>query len=103
MFKSITCKLGNMRKATRFTLCPQSETALNEVIIQSDRRIARIDLNTGKAILSSGKASHPGFIELLAIRGAVTVDVPADVLAELNRLTATNTKGDGIGTIKVVG
>jgi hypothetical protein len=45
-FQNITCKLGNMKKAQDFTVCPVSSNAPHEVTIQSDKRIAKIDLNT---------------------------------------------------------
>lgn len=57
---SINLKLGNMRKAQNFTIYPFREGDTH-IIIQSDKRIARIDIKTGKGLVSSGKGGHPGF------------------------------------------
>jgi hypothetical protein len=85
-FIDITCKIGNMRKAASFTVCPKATPDSREVTIQSDKRIARINLDTGKVVLSDGKGGHPGFHKLLAICGAVELDCPADVLEQLRGL-----------------
>jgi len=102
-FKNVTVKLGNMRKAVSWVLYPQKADSLNKVIIQCDKRIASVDLDTGKAMLSSGKGGHNGFMHLSPMMGAVEVDVPADTLAELKRLVATNKPGDGIGSVRLIG
>jgi hypothetical protein len=85
-FQNITVKLGNMRKAQEFTVCPVSNQEPHLVTIQSDKRIAKIDLNTGKAMLSDGKGGHQGFMKLLPFMGATEVDVPKETLDELHRL-----------------
>lgn len=87
-FQNLTVKLGNMKKPQQFTVCPVSNAQPNEVIIQSDKRIARINMETGKAMLSDGKGGHQGFHKLHGIMGAVEIDVPADVLAQLKPLVA---------------
>lgn len=102
-FKNIVCKLGNMRKEADWTLYPQKADKLDEVIIQCDKRIASVNLTTGKAMLSSGKGGHNGFMHLSPALGAVEVDVPADVLQTLKGLVAKNTEGDGIGSVVVLG
>lgn len=86
-FQNLTAKLGNMRQAQEFTVCPVSTNEPHLITIQSDKRIARIDLKTGKAILSDGKGGHQGFQKLTAFLGAKEVDVPADVLEEVRRLS----------------
>lgn len=103
MFKSVTCKLGNMRKAVDWVLYPQKAESLNKVIIQCDKRIAEVNLDTGKAMLSTGKGGHNGFMHLSPSLGAVEVDVPADTVAELKRLVATNKPGEGIGSVRILG
>lgn len=105
MIKTIEAKLGNMRKTARFVLYPQRSGSLGEVIIQSDRRIARVNLETGRAMLSAGKGGHycNTFLHLSPALGAVEVEVPASVLEELRRLTATNTKDDGIDQVRLIG
>jgi hypothetical protein len=86
-FQNITVKLGNMRKAQEFTVCPVSNQEPHLVTIQSDKRIAKIDLNTGKAMLSDGKGGHQGFMKLLPFMGATEVDVPGDVVERLKQLS----------------
>lgn len=98
-FKNIVCKLGNMRKPGDWVLYPQRAESLNKVIIQCDKRIAEVDLSTGKAMLSSGKG-HQGFAMLLPFMGATEIDVPADVIAELKRLIENKPQ---VGTVCVIG
>lgn len=87
-FLSVTGKMGNMRKAVEWTVCPRSEKTDRDVTIQSDNRIAKVNLDTGKAILSNGKGGHQGFHKLLAMCGAIEVDCPADMMAQLKAFDA---------------
>lgn len=82
MINSIDCKLGNMAKVANWVIYPIDPAAMT-VTIQCNRRIARVDLGTGKALLSSGKGGHQGFVMLNPALGARIVDVPADVLVRL--------------------
>lgn len=86
MFLNITAKLGNMKKAQEFVIYPVSNTAPHEVTIQSDKRIARVNLNTSKAMLSSGKGGHQGFMQLSPALGAVEVDVTPELVEQLKPL-----------------
>jgi hypothetical protein len=88
MFKNVTGKMGNMKKAVDWVLYPQQPDSLDTVIIQSDKRIAKVDLNTGKAVVSNGKG-HPGFICLSPALGATTVDVPPDMLQTIKKHVGT--------------
>lgn len=83
-FLNITCKLGNMKKPQQFVLYPTSaeDTA---VTIQSDKRIARIDLDTGKGLLSDGKGGHQGHAKLFPAAGAMIIDA-AHIIPELKKL-----------------
>ncbi len=103
IFKCVNGKLGTMRKEVEWVLCPQDEGTLEQVIIQSDARIAKVDLPSGKAILSDGKGGHPGFHKLSPLAGAKQVEVPAEMLAKLRELCSMNKMGQGIGPMKVVG
>ncbi len=67
--------------------------------MQGGNRIARIDLNIGKAMLSNGKGGHQGFIQLSPALGAVEVVVPADVLAQVRE--KTQTRKDYHGAVNV--
>lgn len=99
-FKNIICKLGTMRKADEFVLYPQDAGQLHIVLIQSDKRCGRVDLNTGKVFLSSGKGGHPGFHMLSPQLGAKVFDVPAKSLEKLKALVAFNPQ---VGPVVVTG
>lgn len=86
-------KMGNMKKDVEWVVCPNSKPGF--VMIQSEKRIAVVNLTTGKAILSNGKG-HPGFLCLNAALGAVEVDCPKEILDKLKE-----TKVDS-GPIRVV-
>jgi hypothetical protein len=87
MIKTVTGKLGNMRKPDSWVVYPVSPDAPDMRIIQCDKRIARIDLNTGKALLSDGKGTYQTVLKLSPQLGAVIVDCPQDMLAELKAYT----------------
>ena len=82
MFFSIEAQFGNMRKPQDFTVYPARAGSV-EIILQCEKRIANVNLLTGKVVLSNGKGGHQGFIKLSPILGAVEVDCPPDVLNQL--------------------
>ena len=90
VFRDITCKLGNMRKPAEFTVYPNNPED-TEITIQSDKRIAKVNLTTKTAILSDGKGGHQGTPKLMAILGATTVAVPDDVIEQLTALAKQGT------------
>lgn len=92
--KRLTAKLGNMKKAVEWVVCPVSNAEPNAVYIQSDKRICRFDKITGKGMLSNGKG-HPGFLALSPILGAVEIVVPQSVIEAATG--ATPKSGDLIG------
>lgn len=98
-FKNITCKLGNMRKEADWTLYPQQTDKPNEVMIQCDKRIANISLDTGKAMLSDGKGGHQGFAKLMPLLGAKEVVVPDEIIAQLRQLLGGEPQ---VGIIRVL-
>lgn len=85
VFKSVVVKLGNMRKEADFVICPPSGGEPDQVIIQSDKRIAVIDLNTGNGRLSDGKGGHPGFHKLSPSLGAMKITVPKELCDEIRQ------------------
>jgi hypothetical protein len=101
--KNVTGKLGNMRKAVEWVLYPQNADEPHIVIIQCDKRIAKVNTLSAIAILSSGKGGHNGFAHLSPVMGAVSVSVPTEMNDELKRLTSTNTEGNGIGAVVLIG
>jgi len=94
MIKRISLKLGNMRKAAEFIVYPHKHGD-TELMIQSDKRIAKINLTTGKGVLSSGKDSHPGFHCLLPFFNPLPIEVDAAVIEQLKGIQPKS--GDEIG------
>lgn len=84
----IEAKLGNMRKAQEFIVYPFAEGEV-EFKIQSDQRIARINIETGKGVLSKGRSNGAYGIDLMPIRGAMEIDVPAEIAEKLKGLAPT--------------
>lgn len=78
MFKRVTAKLGNMRKAVEFVVCPVSNAG-GMIYIQSDKRICKFDPATGAGVLSASH-NYPVFITL-SLPSAMPVTVPPDVIA----------------------
>ena len=99
MIKEITLKLGNMRKAADFVVYPKGENDTH-LLLQSDKRIARVEIATRKGILSSGKGGHPGFMAL-QLPGTMPIELSAEQLAEA--LGAQPKSGDKIGDGVYVG
>lgn len=91
--KTVTAKLGNMRKAVDWTVYPPS--ASGTVVIQSDHRIAQFDPVSGKGWLSAHKGSGAYFPHLFAALGATVITVPADVIAAA--VAAQPQSGDEVG------
>jgi hypothetical protein len=79
-------KLGNMRLAADWVVYPADlrGAAVQAVTIQCDRRIARVDLETGRTLLSDGKGGHQGFAKLAF--GSIVCDCPPEALAALRAM-----------------
>ena len=97
MIQRLSLKLGNMRRPQDFVVYPNRSQGAPEtdLLIQSDKRIARIDLATGEGMLSSGKGGHPGFHTLSPVLGAMPIKVDAETLETLK--AAQPKSGDKIG------
>jgi hypothetical protein len=93
--KSITAKLGNMRKAADWVVYPTTVGDAGTLMIQSDTRIAQFDPATGAGMLSAAHGNGSYFMHLNAFMGAKPVIVPADVIALA--LGAQPKSGDQIG------
>lgn len=84
----VTAKLGTMKKPAEFTVCPKSSGDTSPTVtIQSDKRIARVNLETGKVMVSDGKGGHPGFHKLLGMCGAKEYDCPPELLEKLKSIS----------------
>ena len=92
----ITAKLGNMRKAVEFTVCPAVSGHEDDTItIQSDKRIAMFNVNTGEGVVSDGKGGHPGFHKLSKVFGAIDIKVSQDIIDAA--MAGQPKKGDMLG------
>lgn len=100
MFRNVTAKLANMRKSADWVVYPVSDPASRERIIQADRRMAKINLDTRRAVVSDGKRSS-GFLGLQPILGAVEVDCPDDLIQQLENLDADH--GVQSGPVNIFG
>ena len=87
--KKVYGKIGNMRKEKDFVVYPFAEGATG-LKVQSDNRIAYIDLATGKGIVSDGKNGHQGFIKLNPALGAKMYDIPENFMTQLRAFSSGN-------------
>lgn len=100
--RRVSFKLGSMRKPADWVVYPASKTeSRGTFLVQSDKRIAEINPETGKAILSASKSNGAYFMHLSRLLGATEVDVPADVIALVR--DAQPKSGDEIGPGVYVG
>jgi hypothetical protein len=96
--KTITAKLGSMRKAVEWVVYPPREDGL--ILIQCDKRICLFDPQTGEGRLS-GSHNYPTVLTL-NMTGSQAVIVPADVRAAA--LNAQPHKGDRLaGGVCIIG
>ena len=84
-FRQVIGKLGNMRKPVEWVIYPARQAGERTVIIQSDNRIAAVNLDTGDAVLSDGKGGHPGFQKLSPALGATKCICPSELLEQLRQ------------------
>lgn len=91
MIKHIDLKLGNMKKAQDFIVYPYKEGQTN-LTIQSDKRIAEIDIATGAGRLSTKGST---FIHLSDFMGAIGITIDKDTVQKL--LDIQPHSGDRIG------
>jgi hypothetical protein len=90
MFKSVNGKFKGQRKVFRWTVCPVSNAKENERYIQCKSRIARVNIETGKAILSKSVSGGAYFVHLNAAMGAKEVECPEDIINQLKAFDEEN-------------
>lgn len=81
-FQEVVGKIGNMRKAVEWVIYPNDGTKPTR-LIQSDNRIAQVNLETGRVLLSDGKGGHQGFFKLSPGQGAKWYDCPQEMLDKI--------------------
>lgn len=85
----ITLKFGNMRGAEqRFTIYPYNGG--DTILIQSDKRIARINLKTGSTTLSKQVQNGAYFMHLNECFGAIQCEFPTEELIKLQEYLWNN-------------
>jgi len=94
--KSVTAKLGNMRKPQEFVVYPPSDKG--NVIFQSDRAIGAFDIKTGEGVLNTKGCYFP---HLNQICGARPYTFPQDFV--LQCIGAYTETGSLIGTHPITG
>lgn len=72
-----------MRKEQDFSVYPYDGG--DTVLIQSDKRIANVNLKTGRTVLSAQKQGGAYGVHLSPQLGATLADFPADKLIELQK------------------
>jgi len=81
---SVNAKLGTMRKVVDWSVYPKPTNVGDDyhyVLIQSDNRICRIDLNTKKGILSAHCPNGAYHYHLL--QNTTEVDIPQDLMDQI--------------------
>ena len=91
--KRLTIKLGTMRKAKDWVVYPR-KTGETRLILQCDDRIALIDPDSKKGLLSKS-CGYPGFHMLSTQLGAKAIEVADEVIAQA--ITLQPKAGDEIG------
>ncbi len=100
-FKDIKVKFGNMRGTEQeFTLYPYDGG--DTIIIQSDKRIAQVNLKTGKTILSKQCQNGAYFMHLNKFTGAIVCDFPEDKLKELQSYLWNNPGEKTCGGVLII-
>ena len=71
-------KFAGMRKPQDFIVYPMQDST-EEILIQSDHRFGRVDLATGRAVLSANRAQYANgmFLTLCMMNGTATAFVLA--------------------------
>jgi hypothetical protein len=91
--KRLMLKLGTMRKSKDWVVYPR-KTGESRLILQCEDRIAMIDPDTRKGLLSKS-CRNPGFMMLSTTLGATPIEVADEVVAQA--LTVQPRSGDEIG------
>lgn len=94
MIRQISAKIGNMRKAADFIVYPAAD-GQTDLTIQSDTRIARFDIATGRGLVSKARSNGAYFMHLLPTFGASAFVADAGLIAAA--LDAQPHSGDEIG------
>ena len=98
MFCTLNWKFPGRRKAEKFYIYKEQN---NEVIIQSDRSIAQINMETHKGMLNTKGQDDKYFMHLNSILGAIPYTFPDELIDLIERKRPR--KGDFIGSSEITG
>ena len=87
-FLSVTAKFKGMRKPQDFTVYPFNAEEKDRMI-QSSTRIARVNLETGRMLISKPRSSGAYGVHLNEALGAKWMDCPVETLDELKAMNET--------------
>lgn len=96
---SITCRFNGMRKAQEFIIYPiKKDQSADQIMIQSDTRIGKIDLSSGNVLMSPPRQGGSYGVHLAFAK--VIDKLTDDDLVNL-KLSLFQTKGDKVGSSNV--
>lgn len=81
-------KFPGMRKDVDWVVYPWSDGA-TKFKIQSDTRIAMVDIESGKTCISKSFKGGAYFMHLSESMGAIEVHTPVEIISQLKSLTPT--------------
>ena len=96
--KRVAIKIGNMRKDADFIVYPY-KAGQTSLFIQSDKRCALVEIDTGRCVLSAPK-NYPNRTHLTLEQGATLCTLPRFVIEAC--LAAQPRSGDRIGAVGVI-
>jgi hypothetical protein len=91
MAKYISMKVANMRNGQDFILYPYSGG--DEILLQSKKRFARVNLRTGEGIINGKNENYPNSIKLAM--SPVKFTLPEEVKTEIQGYLWHNNGKDG--------
>lgn len=93
-FQNVTLKVANMRKEQEFTVYPNG-TSQTHILLQSDKRVARLNKETGEFEITKNNYNYPIFGMLQV--DSVKVEISEELKQEIKRAYHALSNGkDGV-------
>lgn len=89
--KSYKMKVANMRNEQDFILYPYDGS--DSIILQSDKRICRVNLKTGEGVINAKNVNYPCFAVMQMSR--LKMQLPENIKAEIQAFLWHNEGQDG--------
>jgi len=94
--KDYSIKMANMNKPQEFTLYPYNGE--KTILLQSDKRIARVNLETGKGVMNRSNKNYPSSIDLQLT--PIPCELPENIRIEITKfLIENNGKSGNVGGV----